>query len=104
RNRSRQLIVSEIESREKVYNQYLPVFKMKGDTAKGLIVFKTVCGVCDQYQGEYGKAFGPDLGSIRNREKASIMTDILNPNRSIAVNYDLWAVTTRNGEKLSGHM
>jgi cytochrome c2 len=51
---------------------------MKGDTAKGLIVFKTVCGVCHQYQGEYGKVFGPDLGSIRNREKASIMTDILN--------------------------
>jgi len=104
RNRSRQLIISEIESREKVYNQYLPVLNMKGDTAKGLIIFKTVCGVCHQYQGEYGKVFGPDLGSIRNREKASIMTDILNPNRSIAVNYDLWNVTKRNGEKFSGIM
>ncbi len=104
RNRSRQLIVSEIESREKVYDQYLPVLNMKGDTAKGLIVFKTVCGVCHQYQGQYGKVFGPDLGSIRNREKASIMTDILNPNRSIAVNYDLWNVTKKNGEKFSGIM
>ncbi len=102
RNRSRQLIISEIENREKVYDQYLPVLNMKGDTAKGLIVFKTVCGVCHQYQGQYGKVFGPDLGSIRNREKASIMTDILNPNRSIAVNYDLWNVTKKNGEKLSG--
>jgi putative heme-binding domain-containing protein len=77
---------------------------MKGDTAKGLIVFKTVCGTCHQYQGQYGKVFGPDLGSIRNREKASIMTDILNPNRSIAVNYDLWTVTKKNGERLSGIM
>ncbi len=104
RNRSRQLIISEIESREKVYTQYLPVLNMKGDTAKGLIVFKTVCGVCHQHQGEYGKVFGPDLGSIRNRDKASIMADILNPNRSIAVNYDLWNVTKRNGEKFSGIM
>ncbi len=32
------------------------------------------------------------------------MTDILNPNRSIAVNYDLWIVTRKNGEKLSGIM
>ena len=32
------------------------------------------------------------------------MTDILNPNRSIAVNYDLWNVTKRNGEKFSGIM
>lgn len=104
RNRSRQLIISEIESREKAYTQYLPVLTMKGDTAKGLVVFKNVCGVCHQYLGQFGKAFGPDLGSIRNREKASILTDILNPNRSIAVNYDLWNVTKRNGEKLSGVM
>ena len=32
------------------------------------------------------------------------MTDILNPNRSIAVKYDLWIVTKKNGEKLSGIM
>ena len=90
--------MSEIESREEVYKQYLPVLNTKGDTAKGLIVFKTVCGVCHQYQGQYGKIFGPDLGSIRNHEKASIMADILNPNRSIAVRYDLWIVTKKNGD------
>ena len=32
------------------------------------------------------------------------MTDILNPNRSIAVKYDLWNVTKKNGESLSGIM
>jgi putative heme-binding domain-containing protein len=63
-----------------------------------------VCGVCHQYQGRYGRAFGPDLGSINNREKASIMTDILNPNRSIAVKYDLWNVTKKNGERVVGIM
>ncbi|MEP6949164.1 MAG: PVC-type heme-binding CxxCH protein [Ginsengibacter sp.] len=104
RNRARQLIVSEVESREEAYTKYLPVLGMKGDTAKGLVVFRTVCGVCHQYQGQYGISFGPDLGSIQNRAKASIMTDVLNPNRSIAVNYDLWIVTKKNGESLSGIM
>lgn len=104
RNRSRELIVSEIESREEVYKKYLPALTTEANTAKGLIVFKTVCGVCHQYESKYGKAFGPDLGSIRNREKASIMADILNPNRSIAVKYDLWIVTKKNGERLSGIM
>ena len=104
RNRSRELIISEVESREEVYKQYLPVLSMKGDTAKGLIVFRNVCGVCHQYQGRYGTSFGPDLGSTQNREKASIMTDVLNPNRSIAVKYDLWNVTKKNGESLSGIM
>ena len=104
RNRSRQFIVSEIESREEVYKKYLQVLDLKGDTAKGLKVFQTVCGVCHQYQGRYGRAYGPDLGSINNREKASIMTDILNPNRSIAVKYDLWNVTKKNGERVGGIM
>jgi putative membrane-bound dehydrogenase-like protein len=102
RNRSRELIVSEIESREQVYTNYLPALAMKGDTAKGRMVFQTVCGICHQYEGAYGRSFGPDLGSIRNREKASIMVDILNPNRSIAVKYDLWKVTTKTGDRLSG--
>jgi putative membrane-bound dehydrogenase-like protein len=102
RNSARQLIVSEIGSREEAYTRYLPALSIKGDAAKGLGVFTTVCGTCHQYQGKYGKAFGPDLGSIQNRDKASIMADILNPNRSIAVKFDLWAVTKRNGEKLSG--
>jgi len=104
RNRARQLIVSEIGSREEAYTKYLPVLTMKGDIAKGLVVFTAVCGTCHQYQGKYGTAFGPDLGSIQNRDKASIMADILNPNRSIAVRFDLWAVTKRNGERLSGIM
>src|SRR5207342_3625343 len=46
--------------------------------------------------------FGPDLGTIRNRDAASIMTDILDPNRSIATTYDLWTVTKKNGERISG--
>ena len=55
---------------------------------------------CHQVGGKYGKIFGPDLGSFRNRDAASIMADILNPNRSIAVTYEMWAITKKNGEKL----
>lgn len=104
RDRARQLLASEIESREEVFKQYQPVLTMKGDTAKGLIVFQTVCSTCHQYEGKYGNVFGPDLGTISNRDKASIMADILNPNRSIAVKYDLWTVTKDDGTKVSGIM
>jgi putative heme-binding domain-containing protein len=30
------------------------------------------------------------------------MTDILNPNRSIAVKFDMWTITKRNGEQVNG--
>ena len=102
RNRSRKLLAPEIESRENVYKNYQPALTIKGYAAKGLVVYKNVCGTCHQAGGQYGKNFGPDLGSIRNRDAASIMADILNPNRSIAVTYEMWTVTKKNGEKLSG--
>jgi len=104
RERARQLLAPEIESREAVFKQYQPVLTMKGDTAKGHIVFQTVCGTCHQYASKDGNSFGPDLSTLSNRDKASIMADILNPNRSIATQYDLWTVTKTNGEKLSGIM
>ena len=102
RNRSRKLLAPEIESRENVYKNYLPALSVHGDAAKGLIVFKNVCGPCHQVGGQNGTFFGPDLGSIRNRDAASIMADILNPNRSIAVTYELWMVTKSNGDKITG--
>jgi putative membrane-bound dehydrogenase-like protein len=102
RARSRALLAPEIEGREKVVSDYKEALSLEGNISRGKEVFQSVCGVCHQYEGQYGKTFGPDLGSIRNRDKASIMTDILQPNRSIAVQYDLWMVVLKNGDTRSG--
>ncbi len=102
RNRSRQLLATETGSRDEEIKKYQSALTLSGDTAKGLVVFTTVCATCHNANGKYGHTFGPDLGTIRNRDAASIMIDILNPNRSIATTYDLWVVTKKNGEKISG--
>jgi putative heme-binding domain-containing protein len=65
-------------------------------------VFTQVCGACHQYEGKDGKMFGPDISTVRNREKASVMLDILDPNRSIAVKYDLWTVSGKDGSRWTG--
>jgi putative heme-binding domain-containing protein len=102
RTRARALLAPEIERREQVVSDYQEALTLKGDVARGQAVFQLVCGSCHPYEGRFGKTFGPDLGSIRNRDKASIMTDILQPNCSIAVQYDMWTVVMKNGEKHSG--
>lgn len=102
RKRSRELLAAGVTGRDEAIKKYQLVLSPKGDTAKGLIVFKNNCATCHNVNGKYGHAFGPDLGTIRNRDAASIMTDILNPNRSIATTYDLWTITKKNGEKISG--
>ncbi|MDP4251489.1 MAG: dehydrogenase [Bacteroidota bacterium] len=101
-NRSRKLFSMETGNRDAVIKKYQEALTLKGDMAKGLVVFKTVCATCHNLEGKYGHAFGPDLGSIRNRDAASIMTDILNPNRSIAVKFDMWTITKKNDEKTNG--
>jgi putative membrane-bound dehydrogenase-like protein len=102
RNRSRELLAGGIGSREETIKKYQTALTLKADTAKGLLVFKTICATCHNINGKYGHSFGPDLGTVHNRDAGSIITDILNPNRSIATTYDLWMVTKKNGEKLSG--
>lgn len=102
RNRSREILANKTEDRDAVYKKYQAALFMKGDANDGLVVFKRVCATCHQVSGEYGRAFGPDLASIRNRNAQSIMADILNPNRSIADKYEMWSIVKKNGEKLNG--
>jgi len=102
RRKARQLLASEIESREAVIDRYQSALTEKGDSLRGLAVYQTVCASCHLYQGKYGTSIGPDLATISNRDKSSILKDILDPNRSIAVKYDLWIITQRSGKKESG--
>ena len=79
RERARQLLAPEIESREAVFKQYQPVLTMKGDTAKGILFFKPCAEPVTNTQVKMANSFGPDLSTLSNRDKASIMADILNP-------------------------
>jgi len=89
--------------REEIVKKLLPLAKEKGDLARGKEVFTATCAVCHVFNGQGGKV-GPDLSGIAARERAEILTDILDPNRSVEANYRLWNVTTRDGETFSGRL
>ncbi len=75
---------------------------MAGNAAKGKEIFKTNCTVCHQIQGVGGVAFGPDLSTLKSRNALSIITEIINPNNSIADKYGNWELVLTDGTKLSG--
>jgi putative heme-binding domain-containing protein len=102
RDRARKLLANETEDRNAVYKKYEPALSMTGDSKNGLLVFQRVCSTCHMVSSQYGKAFGPDLASIRNRDAQFIMADILDPNRSIADKFEMWTIVKKNGEKLNG--
>ncbi|MBU1823127.1 MAG: c-type cytochrome, partial [Bacteroidetes bacterium] len=69
---------------------------------KGKAVYTASCSACHQIGGVGGTAYGPDLGTIRNRRPESILGDILNPNLSIADGYDIWTLEMNSGETHEG--
>jgi putative heme-binding domain-containing protein len=90
------------EDRKAVLQSYLPAANIKGNAENGKKLFEQNCAICHQIDGKNGKAFGPDLATLKSRNKHSIITEIINPNNSIADKYGNWEVETKEGSHLSG--
>lgn len=102
RNRSRKLLAQVEGERQEVVNAYRGALEIDGDPKRGLTVYENNCAVCHKMTEKMGFAFGPDLASLRNRRYENILSDILDPNMSIADGYDLWSVELNSGETLQG--
>lgn len=100
--RARSLFGKEGDQSQEIINQYQSALNLKANQQQGQLVFQQNCAVCHQMGGKAGRAFGPDLSSLKNRRPASIMSDILDPNLSIADGYDLWTVELKSGESQQG--
>ncbi len=87
--------------RQKVIEALLPLAKRHGDADKGKLVFEKNCAKCHRF-GAVGQSVGPDLTGITVRDRADILTDILDPNRSVEGNYRQYTVETKNGLFLTG--
>ena len=88
--------------RQEIVKQYGASLELSGKAFEGKQVFQQNCAICHQIGGTMGTKYGPDLATIRNRQPASILNDILDPAQSIADGFDLWTVTLNNGESIQG--
>ena len=92
----------EDNQRQEIVKQYAASLELSGKAVQGKQVFQENCAICHQIGGKMGTNYGPDLATIRNRQLASILNDILDPAQSIADGYDLWTVTLIGGESIQG--
>ncbi len=74
---------------------------LKPDSVAGEKVYQQHCATCHRLHGQ-GYDVGPNLASVAGREKKALLTDILNPNRAIAPQYQQYLVKTSTGETVSG--
>ncbi len=87
--------------RQKVFDALRPLADRRGDAAAGKIVFEKNCGKCHRHAGEGGNV-GPDLTGMAARKRADILSDVLDPNRSVEGNFQQYTVTTTDGRIFSG--
>jgi len=101
RSKARELFTRNDGKSVAVIKEYKQALGLAGNANAGKLVYQKNCSVCHQVGGG-GVAFGPDLGTIRNRSPESIMGDILDPNLSIADGFDIWNIDLKSGESVQG--
>ncbi len=87
--------------RQKVLDEFVAVAEKHGDFAKGKTVFEQNCAKCHRH-GTLGAKIGPDLTGIAVRKKIEILTDVLDPNRSVEGNYQQYNLITEDGRTYAG--
>lgn len=100
RNKARELFVNKDE--DKINKEFQKALELKGNFDSGKVVFQNNCAICHQIRGELGVAFGPDLGTVQNWLPKDIMANVLAPNASIAVGYDVRELELNSGETIQG--
>jgi len=96
RDAARPLLDESKSEREKVVKQYEAALDLPSDPARGREVYKSICIKCHRFAG-LGVQVGPDLATVQNRPKKSLLEDILMPNKTIAQGYEAYVVETTSG-------
>lgn len=92
---------SALTRRQEIVQQYHSVLELSGDSARGKQVFKRSCSACHRLDG-VGTAVGADLMAIRDRGKAAVLLNILDPNRDVKPQYVGYSVLTDDGRVIAG--
>ncbi|MGD9644534.1 MAG: PVC-type heme-binding CxxCH protein, partial [Pirellulales bacterium] len=87
--------------RQRVLAELLPLTEKTGDAVAGRAVFEKNCAKCHRHSGQ-GGAIGPDLTGIAARKRPDILTEILDPNRSVEGNFQQYTVVLSDGRVLAG--
>ena len=88
-------------SRAKVLEAFQPALALKGDAAKGKVLFATACAACHQLEG-VGRVLGPDLRSVVGHEPSKLLSSILDPSAIIEPGFTAYFCELKNGEQLYG--
>ncbi len=87
--------------RARVIRELLPRVSKRGDAVEGKQVYLKHCAKCHVH-GQEGARIGPDLTGMAVHPKKELLTNIIDPNRSVESNFMVFSVLTTDGLVVSG--
>ncbi|MCA9017555.1 MAG: c-type cytochrome, partial [Planctomycetaceae bacterium] len=101
-----QKLISALPPREKKTQENIATHlkshaSFKTSLENGKTVFEKNCAVCHQLAGK-GAVVGPQLDGIGNRGLERLLEDVLDPNRSVDINFRTTTIVTDEGRVFSG--
>jgi putative membrane-bound dehydrogenase-like protein len=88
-------------ARTKVLADYASALPLAGSAERGSVLFGRHCMSCHRI-GDRGHDVGPDLTVSQHRHPADLLTQVLDPNRSVPPNYVQYVVADRGGRVATG--
>ena len=98
---AQKLFGAAASNRAALIEQYLPSAKKPGDAANGKAVFQRVCATCHRLKS-LGVAVGPELADVRQKSKETLLTDILDPNRTVEPRFVSYVAELKDGRTVAG--
>jgi len=100
--RARQVLAgATFPRRQEVVDDYQKALRLKGDAARGKVLFKKECSACHALEG-VGTSVGADLTAIHDWGPEKILLNILDPNREVQPQYLAYILTTKSGRVITG--
>jgi putative membrane-bound dehydrogenase-like protein len=87
--------------RKETIDRYQESFNLKGDAARGQLVYRRECMNCHKLRGD-GHDVGPSLETVQHRSPQEILIHVLDPNREVSPNFLDYTVRLRDGRVLTG--
>ena len=88
--------------RAKVVKAYMPALDLKGDTARGKLVFAKTCAACHRLDGVGSDVGANLLAALPNKSGEDLLAAVFDPNREVDPRYVAYTLVTADERVLNG--
>ncbi|MDA0347138.1 MAG: c-type cytochrome [Verrucomicrobia bacterium] len=99
--RAKELMPTANVDRLRAVQKYQGALELKSDKERGKVVFRNFCFTCHKLDG-VGIEIGPNLASLTDRNPASLLSGILDPNAVVEGKYSSYLATLKDGRVFLG--